>query len=120
VVPVGSVGAHASADVGTMRTTPALRALLESAMREIHGLGRARGIALPDDAVGKAMAFVDGLAPSGTSSLQRDLAAGRPSELDDWTGAVVRLARESGVPTPVHDAIYAQLSTSAVPRPPCT
>jgi 2-dehydropantoate 2-reductase len=103
-----------------MRTTPALRASLESAMREIFDLGRARGVALPDDAVEQALAFVDGLAPSGSSSLQRDLAAGRPSELDDWTGAVVRLGRESGVATPVHDAIYAELSAIAAPRPPCT
>jgi 2-dehydropantoate 2-reductase len=120
VVPVGSVGAHAAADVGTIRTSPALRGMLERAMREIHALGRARGIALPDGAVENALAFVDGLAATGTSSLQRDLAAGRPSELDDWTGAVVRLGRESGVPTPVHDAIYAELASIAADRPPCT
>jgi 2-dehydropantoate 2-reductase len=120
VVPVGSVGAYAGADVGTMRASPPLRDMLEGAMREIEALGRARGIALPDDAVRTALAFVDGLAPSGTSSLQRDLAAGLPSELEDWTGAVVRLAREAGVPAPIHEAIYARLASTAVSRPPCT
>ena len=35
--------------------------------------------------------------------------AGRPSELEAQTGAVVRLGRKTGVPTPVHDAIYRQL-----------
>jgi len=35
--------------------------------------------------------------------------AGRPSELGAQTGAVVRFGRKNGVPTPVHDAIYAEL-----------
>jgi 2-dehydropantoate 2-reductase len=34
---------------------------------------------------------------------------GKPSELEYWNGAVVRLGRESGVPTPVHEAIYSFL-----------
>jgi 2-dehydropantoate 2-reductase len=110
VVPVGSVGAYAGANLGTMRTTPALKSMLEAAMREIETLGRVRGIVLPGGAVESALAFVDGLDPAGTSSLQRDLAAGRPSELEDWTGAVVRLGRESGVATPIHDSIYAKLA----------
>jgi 2-dehydropantoate 2-reductase len=110
VVPVGGVGAYAGADIGTMRTSHELRAMLEEAMGEIHALARARGIGVPDDAVTTALAFVDGLAPDGTSSLQRDLAAGRPSELDDWTGAVVRLGAASGVATPVHARIYEKLA----------
>jgi 2-dehydropantoate 2-reductase len=109
VVPMGGVGAFASATIGVMRTQPELRGMLTGAMAEIHALGRKRGIALPDDIVSAALAFLDGLPAEGTSSLQRDLAAGVPSELEDWTGAVVRLGRESGVPTPVHDTLYAKL-----------
>jgi 2-dehydropantoate 2-reductase len=41
--------------------------------------------------------------------MQRDVGAGRPSELDDQTGAVVRLAREAGVPVPVHETLHAAL-----------
>ena len=41
--------------------------------------------------------------------MQRDIMAGRPSELDHLNGAVVRLGRESGVPTPVHAFLYAVL-----------
>src|SRR5262245_4450402 len=110
VVPVGGVGAFGSADLGTMRGSPELSAMLEGAMREIFALGRARGVALPDDAVAGALVFVNGLSPAGTSSLQRDIAAGRPSELDDWTGAVVRIGDALGIDTPVHDRIYAKLA----------
>jgi 2-dehydropantoate 2-reductase len=41
--------------------------------------------------------------------MQRDLGAGRPSELSDQPGAVVRLGREAGVPVPLHEALHAAL-----------
>jgi 2-dehydropantoate 2-reductase len=58
------------------------------------------------------MAFVDTLPAEGTASLQRDIAEGRRSELDWWSGAVVRLGRKAGVATPVHAFIYDSLLPS--------
>ena len=55
------------------------------------------------------LAFIDALAPGATSSLQRDMAEGKPSELDSWNGAVVRLGHEAGVATPLHEWIYHSL-----------
>jgi hypothetical protein len=37
---------------------------------------------------------------------QRDIVDGKPSELEYWNGAVVRLGREAQVPTPTHAHIY--------------
>jgi len=45
-----------------------------------------------------------------TSSMQRDIMEGRPSELEALNGAVVRLGRQTGVPTPVNGFIYAALT----------
>jgi 2-dehydropantoate 2-reductase len=61
------------------------------------------------DCVERALAILDGVNPNGTSSLQRDIAAGKRSELEEWTGAVVRLGRRAEVPTPLHDFLYAVL-----------
>jgi 2-dehydropantoate 2-reductase len=106
VVSVGGLGAATRAPIGVLRALAETRELLARAMAEIEAVGRARGVALPADPVAKALGFVDRLTPEGTSSLQRDLAAGRPSELEAWNGAVVRLGREAAVPTPVHDVLY--------------
>ena len=106
VVPVGGVGAATRMPIGVVRELPETRELLERAMREIFALARARGVALREDLVERSLGFVDSLAPAATSSLQRDLAAGRRSELEAWLGAVVRLGRESGVATPIHDVLY--------------
>jgi len=108
VVPFGGIGAVSRAPIGVLRTPPT-RELLERGMREIEAIARARGVALPDDAVARAFEMLDEANPSGTSSLQRDVAAGKPSELDAWTGAVVRLGARAGVPTPLHDVLYAVL-----------
>jgi 2-dehydropantoate 2-reductase len=41
--------------------------------------------------------------------MQHDLIAGRPSELEDQNGAVVRLGRERVVTTPINAYLYASL-----------
>lgn len=38
--------------------------------------------------------------------MQRDIADGRPSELEYQTGAVVRLGRDKGIETPLSRFIY--------------
>ncbi len=110
VVPFGSVGAVARAPVGVLMSVPETRALVERGIAEIDAVARAHGVDLPRDAPARTLATLDSLTPSGTSSLQRDVAAGKRSELDAWTGAVVRLGAARGVPTPVHAFVYAALA----------
>lgn len=105
----GSVGAATRASIGQVRSIPESRALLRAAMEETAAVGRARGVRVPADAVDKALAILDGVRPESTASMQRDIQAGRPSELFDQPGAVVRLAAEAGVEVPVHRVLYAAL-----------
>jgi 2-dehydropantoate 2-reductase len=109
VVPFGGVGAVTRAPIGVFRSLPETRRLLERAMEEIWAVGRARGVALSDSLVAETMAFADTLAPDSTTSMHRDIVQGRPSELEAWNGAVVRLGAEASVPTPVHAFIYHSL-----------
>ncbi|MFR9778973.1 2-dehydropantoate 2-reductase [Micromonospora sp. MS34] len=110
VEPFGALGAATDATLGVLRSRPGTRTLLGALMGEVGDLAAARGVRLPDDVVRRTLAFVDEQPPTGRSSLQRDIMAGRPSELDAWTGAVVRLAAGAGVPTPVHDMLYELLA----------
>jgi 2-dehydropantoate 2-reductase len=109
IAATGGVGAVTRAPFGAFRAVPETRAMLEAAMRETLAVARARGVGLTDDAVTRSMALIDGFEPHGTSSMQRDIMAGRRSELDAWNGAVVRLGRDAGVETPAHAHIYAAL-----------
>jgi len=79
------------------------------ALDEVAAIARAEGSDLGADSVSKTLAILDALPAETTSSMQRDIMAGRPSELEAQTGAVVRFGRKTGVPTPEHDAIYVDL-----------
>jgi 2-dehydropantoate 2-reductase len=109
IEPWGALAAAARAPMGVTRAIPETRALLAGLQEELARVGRARGVALPEDAPARTLAFLDGVPAEATASMQRDLGAGSPSELEDQTGALVRLAREAGVPVPLHDALLALL-----------
>ena len=109
IASLGGVGAVCGEPFGLLRENSESRRMLELAMTEIFELGRARGVRLNPDVVERTLSYVDELPSAGTASMQRDIAAGRPSELDAWSGAVVRLGRASGVATPVHEHIYEAL-----------
>jgi 2-dehydropantoate 2-reductase len=109
IASFSGVGALANAPAAVLRSDSKRRAQMRSAMEEIYALAHARGVKLPSDSVEKVMAAVDGLPDDATSSMQRDIAAGKPSELESQNGAVVRMARESGIDVPTHMLIYQTL-----------
>jgi len=109
IAPWSGIGAVTRAPIGVIRSLPETRALLEHAMEEISLLARARKIAMEREAIHHAMAFIDTLPYEGTASMQRDIMAGRPSELDAQNGTVVRLGKGAGVATPVNGMIYSSL-----------
>ena len=113
IEPIGAVGATARVPFGDVRSIPETRALLHAALHEVRNVGRAVGVAWPDDAIEQVWARYDSLPVDGLTSLQRDLMAGRRSEFEAQTGAVVRIGRAQGVPTPVHDVLYAVLLPTA-------
>jgi 2-dehydropantoate 2-reductase len=106
VTSFGGVGAITRAPIGVTRTTPETRRLLEQCMQEVLAVARARHVRMADTAIAETMKFLDTTPAHGTTSLQRDIVDGKPSELEYWNGAVVRLGREVNVPTPLHEYIY--------------
>lgn len=106
IAPLSGIGAVTRVPVGIWRSMPATRAMVEKALHELFAVARARGADLLEDAVATTMARYDSLAADATSSLQRDIADGKPSELDAQLGAVVRMGRAAGVATPIHELMY--------------
>ena len=79
----------------------------------VGAVGRARGVALPDDFVAKQLAFADGLPAAMRSSMQNDLEAGFRLEVPWLSGGVARMAREAGLGAPVHATLHAVLKPYA-------
>lgn len=95
--------------LGPIRENPESREFLLNVMRETVAVGRARGIALPEDYAEDRLGFADGLPVAMTSSMHHDRERGNRLELPWLAGTVVRLGREFGVPTPVCQTVYAAL-----------
>jgi len=113
IASLSAVGAVTGLTVGALRSRPETRELLRRAMAEVETLARSCGVPLAPDVVARSLGFADGLAAESTSSMQRDIAAGRPSELDSLCGAVVCLARERGLEAPVHAELHLSLRARA-------
>jgi 2-dehydropantoate 2-reductase len=105
----GGVTALTRLPIGDILGCPETAAFYRAVMEEVAAVARARRVALPADAVEKALAFAGSLAPGMRSSLAHDLEQGRRLEIEALPGAVVRYGREAGVPTPFNVAIYAAL-----------
>jgi 2-dehydropantoate 2-reductase len=109
IAPMSAIGALTRVPIGVWRAMPEPRERAVRALREIIAVAAARGVQLGEDAVDRTLARYDGLPPDATSSLQRDVMEGKPSELDAQLGAVARMARAAGVDTPVCDFMLAML-----------
>ena len=99
--------------LGPIRDDRAMRAELEACVREAALVARAEGADVPPERVMEELGAAH--ATLG-SSMQRDIAAGLPAELDAIPGAVLRAARRHGIETPtiqeLHDRIAARIAAA--------
>ena len=81
--------------IGPLRATKLGHLLIERAVREVIDVARARKVALADDEAERTMKTIDGLPDAMKPSLLIDLEAGRPTEIEDLSGAVSRLGNHA-------------------------
>lgn len=103
------VGAYTGQTIGEFRANPDTRAMLFNAMNETAAVACARGVVLLENFVSDTMKRIDTIQPDVIASMQKDMMEGRPSELNEQTGAIIRMGRALGVQTTTHEAIYAKL-----------
>jgi 2-dehydropantoate 2-reductase len=104
-----SIMALARQPIGRLRDDPDLRPIFIAAYQEAIDVGRARGVALPADALDRILEFTGHAPPAMKPSMALDLERGNRLELPWLGGKVADLGRELGVPTPTHRLMYAML-----------
>lgn len=109
IAPWSGIGSLTRTPIGVMRSVPETRAMLLQSIREVLAVARANGVMVGEQAVEATLSLIDRMPPEGTASMQRDIMEGRPSELHEQCGAVVRFGEKTGVPTPVNRFIYHSL-----------
>lgn len=96
--------------LGVLRDHPETYEMMLAAIEEVIAVAKAKHVNLPPDIMESTVALMQGFPPGSKSSQLEDLERGRRLELPWLSGAVVRLGREVGVPTPIHQFITAILT----------
>ena len=103
---ISGIGALTRATVGEIMDSPQLKKMMSKIADEIVAVAKAKGIYLSEILVENQFKMIESQPYNTTSSLQRDMMEGKPSELEAQTGTVVKMGIELGVPTPINDFIY--------------
>ncbi len=104
-VGVNQVSALLRATYGAFATVPEARELTRAAAMEVVAISAREGVALSAADVDRVFPILAALAPGGKTSMLQDVEAGRKTEVEIFSGAVVELGRRHGVPTPVNEVL---------------
>lgn len=94
--------------IGFIRLDTSWREKLEGCIREAAAVAFAEGVKINPDNV---MVQIDALSAELGTSMQRDIIAGNPSEIDAIAGAVIRAGARHAIPCPVIESLIKEINT---------
>jgi 2-dehydropantoate 2-reductase len=103
---IATLTTYSQKDVGSIRSDVRLRNLLEAIVRELCLIAKTQDVKLSAIDV---MHQIDNLPESLTTSLQRDVQAGKVSEIDSILGESLRLGRLYGITAPSINYCYSSI-----------
>lgn len=109
VSPAAACGQYYDAMAGEMQKPGKIRNTFAALIREIDVLANAMGIRFETDIVNTNLDILDSLTPEASTSMQRDIKQGKPSEMDGLIFEVVRMGRKYDVILPTYEKIAAEL-----------
>ena len=111
LAPFALTTTAAGLTIGEVNRDPIWRKRLEAVAREVAAVGTASGTPLE---VSTIITFFDKTPQGGRSSMQKDVAAGNPPELDAIAGPILRGAEEHGIDVPVTRELAAMIRGKSV------
>ena len=106
IATYSGVGALTRSIIGELRKEEQIKSMLNQTAYEIVTIANAKGIPLKNSDIDMIMHVIDQLDPNTTASMQRDIMEGRPSELDNFNGYIVRTGKQLHISTPVNAFTY--------------
>lgn len=105
VSPMAACGLYYHVSAGEMQKTGEPRDTFVKLMKEVDALAVAMEVPFLVDIVTTNLQILDALTPEASTSMQRDIYAGKSSEIDGLIYEVVRMGQQYGVPTPVYEMV---------------
>ena len=109
VAAVGTIMAASRGNYVQILENPEGERSVRTVMEEIQAVGESEGVTFDDGLIDGHISGARDEAAELMASLQIDLEAGNPLEIDDLLGAVIRKGHESGVAIPASTALYTAL-----------
>ncbi len=107
IAPMALNTTAAGKTVGELWASPEWATRVEAAVREACAVARAMGAVVDADEI---VPLLRGMPASLRSSMQKDVAAGRPPELDAIAGPILRGGQAHGIPVPVTAGLAATIA----------
>lgn len=79
------------------------------AMREALAVANAEGVALTEADLSQMLHVIEGLDPDGMPSMAQDRIAHRKTEVEEFSGTILRLAAKHGIEVPQNEWIYQRI-----------
>ena len=98
LAPFALTTTAAGLPIGGINSDPIWKKRLEGVVREVAAVGTASGTPLDANAI---LPFYEKTPQTGRSSMQKDVAAGNPPEIDGIAGPILRRAAAYGIDVPV-------------------
>ena len=89
--------------------------LLEGLLKEVELVGRAQGANLPNNICQRSLDKISLFPYDTKSSMQVDFEKNRKTEIETFTGYIVKTAKDYGLEAPLHEMIYSSLLNSVHP-----
>ncbi len=106
IATISGIGAMTRSVFGVIRADDELRQIMYQTANEIVAIANAKGVGLSNDDIEMVLKVVDNLNYKTTASMQRDIMEGRPSELDNFNGYIVRQGKDLHITTPANSFTY--------------
>lgn len=105
-VGVNQTVAVYESNYGEIQKEGQARNTMISAMREVMALSEENCINLTEDDLNYWLKILSTLSPEGKPSMRQDLEARRHSEVELFSGTVIKMGEKYGIPTPINQQLY--------------
>jgi len=106
------IGALTRQPLGAIIKLPFIAQFMIDTAEEIKKIANKKNIDIRQDDIDKTMHILKNLPYETTASMQRDFMEGKPSELENFNGYIVKEGKRLGIKTPANDFIYYTLLPS--------
>lgn len=106
ITTISAIGGLCRVPIGNLRESDYITKLMRSTAEEILTVAQATNIDLRSSDIEQVFDTVSQLDGQSTASTQRDLMAGKPSELETFNGFIVKQAKKYGISVPVNEMLY--------------